>query len=347
MTAKSNITIFYAQRLLYFFFIQHNIIVSLVCFLICIGCGAIVSGDIIDKASQIKELTETLQHEGIERTYHIHFPPGFSKSKPAPLVLALHGGGGKARRFDQSATGGTLTVEADKRGVVLVFPQGINKQWCDGRTEILKTKKVYDDVGFISGIIDAMVNKYGIDPNRVYATGLSNGGFMSVRLAMDLSDKIAAVAPVAASISKAIKKKTPKLPISIMFVNGTDDPVVPFEGGVVGLFKFGRGRGEILSTSASIEFFRHHNGCGKEPEKYKFLDKDPKDGTSVEIEKYICNKNGTEVILVKVIGGGHTWPGGKQYLKPRFVGVVSRDINASKMILDFFLSHSRKKCSVR
>lgn len=294
------------------------------------------------KANQAKNLTETLQHEGLERTYHIHLPPDFSKGIPAPLVLALHGGGGKGRRFDQSATGGTLTAEADKRGVILVFPEGINKQWCDGRTEILKTKKIYDDVGFISKIIDTMVKKYGIDPSRVYATGLSNGGFMSVRLAMDLSEKIAAVAPVAAQISKAIQEKRPKLPISIMIINGTEDPVVPFEGGSIGRFKFGQSRGEILSTASSIEYFRSYNGCGKTPE-----DNDPKDGSKVEIEKYTGGKDGTEVILVKVIGGGHTWPGGNQYLKPWIVGEVCRDINASKMILDFFLSHSRKERCVR
>lgn len=347
MTIKSNRTGCYVQRSVFFWLIHHRTAFCLACFLLYIGCGAIVSGDTMGKASQTKNLTETLQHEGIERTYHIHLPPGFSKDKPAPLVLALQGGGGKGQKFDQSITGGTLSVEADKRGVILVFPEGMNKQWCDGRTEILKTKKIYDDVGFISKIIDTMVKKYGIDPSRVYVTGLSNGGFMTVRLAMDLSEKIAAVAPVAASISNAIKGRTPKLPISIMIVNGTKDPVVPFEGGLVGLSKFGKSRGEILSTASSIEYFCRYNGCGMKPEKYTIQDKDPEDGTNVEIEKYTGCKDGTEVILVKVIGGGHTWPGGKQYLNRRLVGAVSRDINASTMILDFFLSHSRKERSVK
>ena len=294
-------------------------------------------------ASKNTNLTKTLLHEGLERTYHIHLPPAFSKNKSAPLVLALHGGGGEGRKFEQSTTQGTLTTAADKRGVVLVFPEGVNKQWCDGRTGILKTKKTYDDVAFISKIIDIMVKDYGIDPKRVYATGISNGGFMSVRLAMDLSEKIAAITPVTAQISKALKDKKPKLPISVMIINGTKDPLVPFNGGHVRLFWFGRSRGEILSTDSTVEFFRRHNGCNKTPKKSKPQDKDPKDGTSVEIEKYTGGKDGTEVILVKIIGGGHTWPGGKQYLRPRFIGAVCRDINASEMILDFFLKHSRKK----
>lgn len=297
-----------------------------------------------DQSSQ--EVTETLQHGRFERTYHIHLPPGFSKDKPAPLVFALHGGGGEGRRFDQGTTQGTLTAAADKRGVVLVFPEGIDNHWSDGRTGILK-KNTGDDVEFISRIIDTMVKNYGIDPRRVYATGISNGGFMSVRLAMDLSEKIAAVAPVTAQLTKVLKDKTPKLPISIMIVNGTKDPLVPFAGGHIRLFRFGRSRGEVLSTVSTVEHFRRHNACDKTPEKSKLRDRDPDDGSNVEILKYSGGKEGTEVILVKVIGGGHTWPGGRQYLKPRLVGVVCRDINAGEMILDFFLRHLRKEPAIR
>jgi len=130
-----------------------------------------------------------------------------------------------------------------------------------------------------------------------------------------------------------------------MIVNGTKDPLVPFDGGHIRLFKIGRSRGEITSTAYSVEHFRRHNGCGETPEKRTVQDKDPDDGANVEIEKYTGGKDGTEVILVRVIGGGHTWPGGKQYLSSWFIGTVCRDINASEMILDFFLQHSRKDAS--
>ena len=198
-----------------------------------------------------------------------------------------------------------------------------------------------NDVDFISKIIDTMVQNYGIDPTQVYATGISNGGFMSVRLAMDLSDKIAAVAPVAAQLSVALEDKTPKLPISIMIVNGTEDPLVPFDGGHVRLFESGRSRGEILSTAVTIEHFRQHNNCEATPKLVELPNTDPDDGTTVTIETYANCDDGAEVILVKVIGGGHTWPGGKPYLSPKLVGMVSREINASEMILDFFLEHAR------
>jgi len=318
-----------------------RMVTTLACLMICAGCNATAAKNGHPDANPEQEFTKTLPYEGIERTYHIHLPPDFSKDKPAPLVLALHGGGGTGLKFDQGTSQGTLSAAADKRGVVLVFPEGINKQWCDGRTEMLKTERACDDVGFISKIIDVMVKDFGVDPKRVYATGISNGGFMSVRLAMDLSDKIVAVAPVTAQLSNALKDKIPKLPVSIMIVNGTKDPLVPFDGGDIRLFWFSRSRGEILSTASSIEHFVRHNACDTTPQRIKLQDKDPDDGTTVEIEKFTGGKDGTEVILVKVIGGGHTWPGGKQYLNPRRIGLVSRDINASDLILDFFLKHRR------
>jgi len=318
-------------------------ILGLSCFLICIGCGATGAEDALQKADAETNLTKTLYHEKIKRTYHVYLPPDFRKDEPAPLVIALHGGKGDGRGFDQNTTAGTLTEAAAARGVVLVFPEGINKQWCDGRTEMLKNKdETYDDTGFISRIIDSMVETYGINPKRVYVTGISNGGFMSVRLAMELSEKIAAAAPVAAQVSKALKDKTPKRPISILIINGTKDPLVPFNGGDLRLFGVGRSRGEVLSTAETVELFRRHNGCDPIPKKSKLEDKDPDDGATVEVERYTGGKDGTEVILLKVIGGGHTWPGGKQYLGPRIIGTVCRDINAGEMILDFFSAHSRE-----
>jgi len=284
-----------------------------------------------------------IYHQGVKRIYHIYLPKNFDWKTPTPMVIALHGGGGKGRTFDKETTQNTLTMEADKLGLVLVFPEGMDKHWNDGRTELFKKKKAYDDVGFISKIIDRMIKNYGIDASRVYATGISNGGLMSIRLAIDLTEKIAAIAPVASQLSKVLENKEPSLPIAIMILNGTSDPLIPFHGGAIKLFKFSRSRGEVLSTEATIAHFKTYNKCQEKIERNKLEDKNPHDGTNVEIEKYSDCQDGTEVILVKVNGGGHTWPGGEQYLKPRIVGVVSKEINASEMILNFFLAHSRKE----
>ncbi len=285
--------------------------------------------------------TKTIFYEGIKRTYHIHFPKNFKNKRALPMVLALHGGGGKGAMFEKG-TGNTLTAAADKLGIVLVFPEGKNKHWNDGRSEIFKNKRAYDDVGFLSKVIDTMIMDYGIDAKRVYATGISNGGLMAIRLSIDLSEKIAAIAPVAAQLTKVLEGKALKTPISLMMFNGTLDPLMPFKGGHIKLFKFSRSRGEVLPTYATIDYFKKFNKCKEKLETTKLPDTNLKDGTQVEIEKYTNCENKTEVVLVKILGGGHTWPGGKQYLKPRIVGQVSKEINASKMILNFFLKHSKQ-----
>lgn len=291
---------------------------------------------------KIGELScQSISYDGVERTYQVYLPNNFNESSPAPLVLALHGGGGTGANFEDDVSAGTLTTAAEARGVILVMPDGLDKRWNDGRTEIFGNDSMYDDVGFISTLIEEMIENYGVDSNRVYATGISNGGFMSMRLAMDLSNKITAVAPVTAQITEANLLKVPEFPISIMIVNGEDDPLVPYNGGCIAVpLTTECSRGEVLSTQETIEKFISYNQCGNSSETEPLIDTIPNDGTSVEITTYNGCEQGTQVVLVKVIGGGHTWPGGKQYLPIRTVGAVSKEINASEMILDFFLSSS-------
>jgi len=136
--------------------------------------------------------------------------------------------------------------------------------------------------------------------------------------------------------------KVPDLPISMMLINGDLDPLVPYDGGCINnIFNNNECRGIILSTQETIDKFSSYNQCSSTAVTEPIIDNLPNDGTSVEITRYnLCAEN-SEVVLVKVIGGGHTWPSGAQYLRPSLVGVVSREINASEMILDFFLEHSR------
>lgn len=318
-----------------------GLIVCLIVFFVSASCP-LDAREQKAKSGMGKILPKSIRHDGLDRSYLIYLPAGFADEKLFPMVLSLHGGGGKAEHFDGGLTMGKLSKAADKLGIILVFPQGIDKQWCDGRSEILNGKKARDDVGFIAALIDKMIADFPVDAERVYATGISNGGFMSIRLAMDLSDKIAAVAPVTAQIASVISDKKPAFPISVMFVNGTKDPLVPYDGGSVRLFRFGKSRGQITSASSSVEIFRKHNGCNEQPEKTVVPDKDKNDGSTVEIYRYSGGKEGTEVVLVKVIGGGHTWPGGNQYLRPWLIGNVCRDIDACELILEFFLKHSLK-----
>jgi len=285
--------------------------------------------------------TKTIMHDGVERSYNMYLPNNFNTNNAMPLVLALHGGGGTGVRFEEDVSAGTLTAAAESRGMVLVTPEGIDKRWNDGRTEHFGNDPMYDDLGFISALIDQMVAEYGVDANKVYATGISNGGFMSIKLALDLSGKIAAIAPVTAQLQEVNMTKTPSLPISMMLINGDLDPLVPYDGGCINnLFDSDDCRGVILSTQETIDKFIGYNQCTVPGVTEAIID-NLNDQTSVEITTYNGCTESKEVVLVKVIGGGHTWPSGAQYLNANLVGVVSSEINASEMILDFFLEHSR------
>jgi polyhydroxybutyrate depolymerase len=285
--------------------------------------------------------THNLVYQGLTRTYHVYLPSGHSPNKAAPLVIALHGGGGNGENMDRS-TGRQLTREAERWSWVVVFPEGVENGWNDGRkinTPKARRRSQVDDVGFIAKLIDGLHTDFKIDRKRVYATGISNGGFMSLRLAVDLSDCIAAVGVVTASLAKVLEQKTPKQPVGVLFMNGTQDPLVPYEGGQV--MVLGRPRGEILSTEASVRWWAKHMDCSSSPKISQLPDIVKIDGTHTKVERYTDCRGQVQVILYQVVGGGHTWPGGKQYLPKKVIGRVSRDFQAARKIFDFFAQHHR------
>jgi polyhydroxybutyrate depolymerase len=283
---------------------------------------------------------------GLNRTSLIHIPHSFDISKPRPLIIALHGGGGKGKNMVKLTCGGFDKL-SDEEGFVVVYPDGIDKHWNDGRGEEETGYRVHkdniDDTGFISTLIDHLINKMNIDPKRVYVTGMSNGAIMSYRLACQLSEKIAAIAPVAGNIPENILHScSPSSPVSVLAINNTDDPLVPFNGGYI-TGPFGKKKlGKVLSAYNSVKFWANYDNCSKSPLITYEPDRDPDDGMRIRTEVFGNGKNETEVILYAIEGGGHTWPGGYQYLGKRIIGNTSRDINACEVIWDFFKKHSKQ-----
>ena len=165
---------------------------------------------------------------------------------------------------------------------------------------------------------------------------------MAYRLAGELSHKITAIAPVDGSIpSLLLPGYSPSHPVSVLAVNNVDDPLVPFDGGEI-YGHFHRVKlGEVLSVDESVGFWVKRNGCSTTPVVVEEPDRDPGDGTRVTSKQYLNGIDGTEVILYIVEGGGHTWPGGIQYLPKWVIGKTSRDINANEIIWSFFKRHSR------
>jgi polyhydroxybutyrate depolymerase len=274
---------------------------------------------------------------GLERTYSVHISSSYDKSRPTPLVIVLHGGGGTGQGMPK-LTG--FNAVADKENFVVVYPDGIEGHWNDGRgmqqyrTEI----ENIDDVGFISALIDHLSNELNIDAKRIYVTGISNGGMMTHRLGCELSQRIAAISPVASNVPVNMASVwVPSRAVPVLIINGTDDPLVPWDGGDIhfGLRTFGK----VLSVADTVKFWTTKDQCPSLPVVTQLPDKDPADGTKVRREIYGGCKDGVEVILYAVEGGGHTWPGGLQYLPELLIGRTSREFNASEIIWQFFKEH--------
>jgi polyhydroxybutyrate depolymerase len=276
-----------------------------------------------------------LAHGGAERGYHLAVPESArARAGAAPLVVLLHGGGGTAAQILRHTRFAEL---AASEGFVLVAPQGENRSWNDGRVYSASRESRADDVGFIRAVLADLARQgVAFDRDRVFATGISNGGFMSQRLACEAADAFLGIVSVTAQMSADLGPGCkPARPISVWMINGTADPLVPYEGGQVRAF--GRARGTIWSTEATMNFWARANGCVGQILQRPWPDADPGDGTTVR-ELLVMGCPRVRVGVVRVVGGGHTWPGASQYLPPRLVGVVSRDFDATAAIWRFFAS---------
>lgn len=297
--------------------------------------------------TQLKEkdgLTlHSFQHNGIERTYYLHFPKNFDKLLSVPLLMALHGGG-KGDGEDIAKNFGFNRI-ADREGFLAIYPNGIDNQWNDGRGKTSRRRQnidKFDDVGFLSSLIDTLIKNYGVDPEKVFATGASNGGMMSFKLGCEITSKLAAIAPVIANIPKNIVGNCkPDFQLPVLIMNGTEDPLVPWNGGTV---KFWRVElGEVISTESSVRFWVEHNKCFEKPVTVTLPDVDDEDDSYVKVVSYKNKEHTSDVILYAVIGGGHNIPGGDTPDVRFLVGNKNNDVNAAEEIWKFFKSVLAKK----
>ncbi len=233
---------------------------------------------------------------GLPRTYQVHVPAGLDH--PAGLVIDLHGAGstgsGQAALTNYNAV-------ADQHGFVVAYPDGIDFSWADGRGASIPDRQGVDDVGFLVALADQLSHDYGIDPGRVFATGMSAGAFMATRLGCERADVVSAIAPVAGTLGSAFPC-APSRPVSVMEVHGTADPVVPFNGG--GMLGRG-GYSDIVAAPAMAQRWRDLNRC---PGPVEDALAGTGDATSVHRFTAAGCADGTDVVFIQVDGGGHTWP---------------------------------------
>jgi polyhydroxybutyrate depolymerase len=274
-----------------------------------------------------------LQSGGIERTCLIHVPTPAPKG-PMPLLLALHGGGGTAEGMVR-LTESRFDRLADRDGVLVAYPQGVGRSWNDGRSDTpsrARRQKV-DDVAFFRDLIGELSRLYPVDRARVFAAGMSNGGMMALRLGCSLGDEIAGVAAVGASLPEDVVPLCPETTkVSLVLIDGTADPIVPYGGGEVRVLW--RGRGEVIGAERTFKLWSQAAGCRGPAKETRLPDKSA-DGTHVtKIEASGCAS--TSVVLYRVEGGGHAWPGGEPYLGERLIGKTSANLSACDAIWEDF-----------
>jgi polyhydroxybutyrate depolymerase len=277
--------------------------------------------------------SQAVRVAGIQRTYLLHVGATVRPQQPTPLLLSFHGGGGQGA--GQERFSGFDEV-ADRSGLIVAYPDGINRHWEDSRKE---AQSGHHDLEFVHALIEQVASRWVIDRSRIYATGISNGGFFSLRLACELADQIAAVAAVAAALPDQGRACAPSRPVSVLLLNGTEDPLVPYQGGTVGgSLHLGLG-GHVLSSAATVAAWARFDRCSPPGITTKLPVVDGQDATQVERLDYPACAGGSEVALYTIQGGGHTWPGGSQYLPQRWIGRTTRQINATAVIADFFSRH--------
>ncbi|ETB07880.1 esterase [Mycobacterium avium subsp. paratuberculosis 10-5864] len=279
-------------------------------------------------AASARDISGTFRSGGMDRTYMLHVPAG----DPVGLVLSLHGGGGTGIA-QRGLTG--FDAVADAHNLLVVYPDGYEKSWADGRGASPADRHHVDDVAFLVGLVTKLQNDYRVAPGHVFVTGMSNGGFMSNRLACDRADVFAAVAPVAGTLGVGVACN-PSRPVSVWAAHGTADPLVPFKGGAV------RGRGGLshaVSAEAMVDKWRKADGCQGDPSME--LLPDARDGTVVHRFDSTSCAASTEVVFYRIDKGGHTWPGGKQYLPAAVIGPTTHTLDGSEAIAEFFLAHAR------
>jgi polyhydroxybutyrate depolymerase len=250
---------------------------------------------------------------GVRRTYVVHVPAGADRTRPLPLIVAFHGGGGDPAFGDRSG----LHDAAQRRSFIVVSPHGTSGDWALGCNCTQPDRQGIDDLRFFDTLVAHIAANVAVDRNRVYVTGFSNGATFSYRVACERGASVAAVAAVAASPFNESTCR-PGHPMPALAFHGSSDPILGFQGGFFGAQGWAR-----------------LNGCGTTPAETLLPDR-ADDGSRVRRYAFSGCAAGGEVLFYSLEGAGHTWPGSPVEFGN---GSQSRDIDASEEIVAFFARH--------
>jgi len=257
-------------------------------------------------------------HDGVQREYILYVPASYTGSDDVPLVFNFHGYGSNA--FEQLNYGDFREL-AEQYKFLVVHPQGTLD--AVGRTHfnVGWGNSTADDVGFTAALMDNLIANYAVDQKRIYSTGMSNGGFMSYKLGCELSDRIAAISSVTGTMTRGQRNNcNTSHPIPILEIHGTDDATVAYQGN------------QLFESIAEVLRFWVEKVDSSRQDLIKLEDSDMNDSSKVEYQVYSGGENGVTIEHLKVLNGGHTWPGSKFEIGP----VTNKDIDASAEIWKFF-----------
>lgn len=307
------------------------------CLLSAISCQS-------DDDSPVKEtfpefINGTLMHQSNVRKYTLHIPDSYDGLDKTPLVLFLHGGGGNAESAQNFSN---FNPVSDEYGFLMVYPEAFfesapdNFVWADGRG-LAADKLGIDDVGFINALVDELKREYNIDDSRVYLCGFSNGSFLTQRIAFQGNSPFAAFGTLGGTMNESLfENGDPGRAIPMMYVFGTDDHLVPYEGGFVS------GNPDLEAVKGveeAVDYWRQNNGCATTLEKIDLPNTNLTDNSTVEVYEYTDCSCSADVKFYKVIGAGHTWPG--VFLPNQTsLGITNLDMFASEELWQFFKKYS-------
>jgi poly(3-hydroxybutyrate) depolymerase len=200
-----------------------------------------------------------------------------------------------------------------------------------GRRDEQNQPAQQDDIEFLNRMLDQVSTKYSVDAVRIYATGLSEGGFMAIKVGCSMAERIAAIAPVGAAMPKTMVC-LPSRPMSVVMINGTSDPVVPHDGGTEHNLQL-----PVVSVADSAKAWARIDRCAEKPTQTK-LQAHSKGGMETKVETFDGCQQDSQVVSYSVKGGGNTWPGGEQYEVEKQVGKTSQDLNANEAIWNFLVT---------
>jgi polyhydroxybutyrate depolymerase len=268
-------------------------------------------------------IRKNLNINGVTRTYFVYLPSGYDGNEDLPLVINLHGFGSNAT---EQAVYSRYNNLADFNNFIVAYPEGLIATLPDlGTAQHWNAyfETGVEDVEFLNQMIDIIWNEYSVNLSRIYATGMSNGGFMSYTLACELNDRIAAISSVTGSMVRlGLERCNTEYPVPVLQFHGTEDQIVPIEGNEL-----------IASIDEVIDFWREGNGCAGEGTVDNIDDTDTDDNSTVVRTSYNDCLN-SSVIYYRVDGGGHTWPGA--FIQEPQLGETNGDINASSITWEFF-----------